>query len=70
MSAGNLGKGVKDLAKVFGKEVTTKTRLETFEDAGQGVAGTTEGVVVADVGDDNVGVGECGNVGSLEDGLL
>ena len=63
LAAGDFGEDVESLAEVFGEEVTAQFVVETFDDAPDAVVGTEESIVVAGVGDYDVGVGECGGSG-------
>ena len=57
MVTGDFGENHKCVAKVFGEKVSTKLSLKAIEDAKYAIVSPQKGVVVADIGDDNVGFG-------------
>ena len=61
MAAGDFGKDVEGLAKVFTKEVATHLHVEAGEDALESFVSTEESVVVAGVGNDDIGIGGLGS---------
>ena len=68
LAACDFCQGVDDLAEVFGKEVSTKFCLEARDDTLEVGMGTGEGIVVAGIGDDDVGGGDGRDVGGRKDG--
>ena len=54
MATGNLSENVEDLAEVFGKEVAREMRGKTVHDIVNAVTGTTKGLIMTGVGDDDV----------------
>ena len=68
--SGDFGKGGEDLTEVFGNEVAAELRLQAEGDALQVFVGTQKGLVMAGVGNDDVGFLKFGDVGRLVDGLL
>ena len=54
LATSDLGKGVENEAEIFAKEVATQLLLETVEDALEVFAGTSEGVIMAGIGDDEI----------------
>ena len=68
MATGNFGKDIDGLAEIFSKEVSAELHLETGNDLLDAVVGAEQGFVVAGVGNDDVGAGNGGNIGDVEDG--
>lgn len=66
----DVGEVGKDKAEVFGDEVGGEMGLEAVEDSEEVLAGLGEGLIVAGRGDDDVGIGKCGEVGRLVDELF
>lgn len=66
-AAGDFAEVGDAVADVFGEEVAGEVVLEAFEDAGDGVGGMAEGLVVADVGDDDLVGGDFMDVGQAGD---
>ena len=62
----DVGEVVDALAEVLGDEVTGEARLETVLHAVDGVEGTDEGFVVAQVGDDDIALRYFGEGGGID----
>ena len=54
LTTGDFSKGVEGEAEVFRKEVTTQVVVEAVEDTLEMFVGTSQGVVVAGVADDDI----------------
>ena len=70
MTTSYFSDGIESLAQVLAEEVAAELHLESVDDALNAVVRTGQSVVMTGVGDDDVVVGESGNVGRLVDGLL
>ena len=70
LTTSDLGQGVEGLTKVFAEEVATELHLESVDDALNTDVRAGKGFVMTGVGDDDIVVGEGGNVGRFVDGLL
>ena len=63
LAAGDVGEVGEGEAEVFGEEVAGELVVETLEDVEEALVGTEKSVVVAGIGDDDVGVGGVGSGG-------
>ncbi len=68
MAASDVGEGVEGEAEVFGEKVAAEFHRHAVKDALQMFVGTGEGVVVTGGGNDDVVLGDGGDVGGFEDG--
>ena len=70
LASGDLGEVVEDEAEVFGQEVATEIEGHAVEDALEIGVGSAEGFVVSGGGDDDVVLGQCGEVSCVDEGVL
>ena len=70
MAAGDFGKDVEREAKVFGEEVAREVFLHAVDDSLDAFVSSKQSVIMAGIGDDDIGVGDFGYLGSVIDGLL
>ena len=68
MTAGDFGEGVEGKAEIFGKEIAAEVVVEAVKDTKQMFVGTSQGIVMTGIGDDDVVLSDGGDVGSLIDG--
>ena len=70
MTAGDFGEGVEGKVEIFGKEIAAEVVVEAVEDTKQMFVGTSQGIVMTSIGDDDVILSYGGDVGCLIDGRL
>lgn len=70
LSTGDFGEDGEGLAEVFAQQVGGEGGVEAFNDTLETGLGSLESLVVAGIGDDDVGIGESGDIGGCIDGLL
>ena len=56
------------MAEIFGKEIAAEVVVEAVEDTKQMFVGTSQGIVMTGIGDDDVALLKGWDVGSLIDG--
>lgn len=68
MAAGDVGKGVEGEAEVFGEKVAAEFHRHAVKDALQMFVGTHKGIVMTGRGNDDVVLGDGGDVCGFVDG--